>query len=316
MARFRKIKQEKRFCGDGCGAEVSGKYWNGTKKEWVERKFLPGHYVKTKEFKEQHSKEIMGNKFRAIPCPHGLIGKKSCRKCENNARTERQRLEGERECKCKCGGKFPRSFYKIKGMIIEKEYIVGHGMKGKLSNKKNKTNNELYGEEKARLINKKISKAIKKQINEGKIKVPTFKGRHHSEQTKKQQKELRLTQTFPVQDTKIEKKLQQQLTEAGIIFKTHHPILGQPDIFIEPLEHHKTLYKGITIFADGCAYHACPIHLKRAFKSVTDEQKKAMDLRVTNRLFDDRYYVLRISEHDINHPNFNIIPIIKELIGE
>ena len=67
-------------------------------------------------------------------------------------------------------------------------------------------------------------------------------GQKPSLETRKKLSIARLKRVFPIQDTKIEIKLQNWLTEQGINFKTHYPILGQPDIFIEP---------NICIFAMG-----------------------------------------------------------------
>src|SRR3990167_8630927 len=45
-------------------------------------------------------------------------------------------------------------------------------------------------------------------------------------------RKARLLQVMPFKDTLIEIKLQNLLKENGIIFETHYPISGQPDIFI------------------------------------------------------------------------------------
>lgn len=53
---------------------------------------------------------------------------------------------------------------------------------------------------------------------------------------------------IPFHDTKPELIVQAALRELGVQFRTHAPITGQPDIFIEP---------NICIFVDGCYWHKC-----------------------------------------------------------
>ena len=83
-----------------------------------------------------------------------------------------------------------------------------------------------------------------------------MKGRKVSEETRKVIRRNRLSQIFPVKDTKIEKILQSMLKDNEIKYETHRMyvkrglrILGQPDIFIKP---------NICIYADGDYWHANP----------------------------------------------------------
>lgn len=90
-------------------------------------------------------------------------------------------------------------------------------------------------------------------------------------------REARLKQIFPVADTSIEIAMQKELKRRGIPFKTHYPILGQPDIFIEP---------NICIFCDGDYWHMLP-------------KVRARDEKVTMQLEERGYRVLRFSEKAI-----------------
>ena len=117
-----------------------------------------------------------------------------------------------------------------------------------------------------------------------KIRIATKKGLN-TEIAKLHLRQRPLQKQF--KNTKIELKLQNLLKAYKIIFKTHSKaIIGQPDIFIEP---------NICIFADGCYWHACPIHYP--IKNI-DKTKK--DIKNTENLQKKGYIVLRFWEHDIN----------------
>jgi len=88
----------------------------------------------------------------------------------------------------------------------------------------------------------------------------------------------RMHQVFPQKDTSIEIKLQKELERRNIKFEKHKPILGQPDIFIEP---------NICIFADGDYWH-------------NREEVKNRDMYVNKNLILQKYIVIRFKEHEIN----------------
>jgi G:T-mismatch repair DNA endonuclease (very short patch repair protein) len=90
-------------------------------------------------------------------------------------------------------------------------------------------------------------------------------------------RERRLHMIFPKQDTKPERIAQDALNDLGIPFVTHKPILGQPDIFIEP---------STAIFIDGDYWHNRP-------------EQKERDKRVTEALISEGYSVYRIWEHEL-----------------
>lgn len=104
-----------------------------------------------------------------------------------------------------------------------------------------------------------------------------FYGKHHSEKAKEELRQARLRQVFPIEDTKIEVLMQKELQNRGVPFRTHIPIVGQPDIFIEP---------DICIFCDGEYWHNRP-------------DAKERDERINKTLRKLGYYVFRFWEHEI-----------------
>ena len=99
-------------------------------------------------------------------------------------------------------------------------------------------------------LGKKASAETKRKMSEDRKgeKHPMF-GQKHTLEARKKMREKRLLQIIPKKDTKPEKFMQKLLTDAKIEFKKHKPILGQPDVFIEP---------NICIFVDGDYPHANP----------------------------------------------------------
>jgi len=90
--------------------------------------------------------------------------------------------------------------------------------------------------------------------------------------------------------------LQELLNTNNIQFTKHKPILGQPDIFIEP---------NICIFADGDYPHGWnylqgkDYSKYRALNNEHFEKKIKKDQSVTTRLEAKGYKVLRLWEHEI-----------------
>jgi len=124
-------------------------------------------------------------------------------------------------------------------------------------------------------------------------------------------KEARLHLVLPRKDSSIERKIQLQLDNAQIQYTKHKSITGQPDLFIEP---NNSSYKGVAIFIDGCATHPCPIHHSRITKAFDDDSRRAHDEMITKKLFDDGYYVVRVWKHDIKQKDFDIIPILEDVM--
>lgn len=203
----------------------------------------------------------------------------------------------------------------------------GKEKSNEIRNKISETRKRLYAE--GKIINARKGKIVeeeskrkmsetKKLMYKDKTKNPFF-GKHHSKETKEKialahlgkkgsqkQKDMRLHQIFPIKDTSIEIKLQEELKKLGIHFEKHKAIIGQPDIFIEP---------NICIFADGCYWHGC----EKCFEDrnrLGNRQRYAIvkDNIITQKLINDGYIVLRFWEHEINDNMENLIIQIKSII--
>jgi len=103
------------------------------------------------------------------------------------------------------------------------------------------------------------------------------KGKHLTKETKDKLRTARLNQKFPIKDTSIEVAVQTALNKAGVKFKTHYPIVGQPDIFIKP---------NLCVFCDGDYWH-----------NRLEIQEK--DRRVNEELQRKGYKVVRLWEYEI-----------------
>lgn len=108
--------------------------------------------------------------------------------------------------------------------------------------------------------------------------VHPFKGKAHSEETKKIIREKRLRQVFPIKDTSIEIALQNALIEIGVHFEKHVPLPGQPDLFIRP---------NLCVFCDGNYWHHFP-------------DGTLHDELINQELMEKGFRVLRFWESDIN----------------
>lgn len=113
----------------------------------------------------------------------------------------------------------------------------------------------------------------------------SLSGKHyHTEESKEKIRKHRLKQVFPLKTTLPERKIRSLLSVNGIEYSTHKPILGQPDIFIEP---------NICIFVDGCYWHGCEVC------GFNNEDKNNKDFNITNKLKNDGYVIIRIWEHEM-----------------
>lgn len=136
----------------------------------------------------------------------------------------------------------------------------------KMSRVKSGAQNAMYGNHHSEEVRRKISETKKSQHL------------HLSELHREKIRRVRLQMVFPRRDTSIEVKMQRFLSGAGVPFETHKPIIGQPDIFVEP---------NICIFCDGDYWHHYP-------------DGKERDREVNMELRGQGYTVIRIWEHDIN----------------
>lgn len=115
--------------------------------------------------------------------------------------------------------------------------------------------------------------------------------------------------TIKTKNTKPERMMQIALALNGIKFEKHKPIIGQPDIFIEP---------NICIFVDGDYPHANPkkYNADDLIWGRTASQRWARDIFVNNELSKLGYVIIRLWESDIKTNTQgcaeNIIKMIKE----
>jgi len=153
----------------------------------------------------------------------------------------------------------------------------------------------------------KRSAGTRKKMSLAKKGMPAWnKGIPLAESSKEKIRKARLHQIIPVKDTKPEKYVQKILNDIGIPFEKHKPILGQPDIFIQP---------NICIFVDGDYWHANPKDFvnkgklypgfkkdDRIIGKVHAKDKWARDKSISQRLRKKGYNVLRFwqSELEIN----------------
>lgn len=152
-----------------------------------------------------------------------------------------------------------------------------------------KTWEELYGEKMAKEIKEKIIFKRKEKDN--------YK---HTEETKEKLKEKRKNRIIPMNDTKIEVKIQNFLKLLHIEFLTHYYISEithryRCDIFIPSIK--------IIIEADGCYWHGCKLCNKNINK-FQEEQIKEDEIR-TKELQEKGYRVIRLWEHDIKKMELN-----------
>ena len=157
-----------------------------------------------------------------------------------------------------------------------------------------KSVNRKYCSQKCYLNRENIKKCLKCGSFIGKdhdcLKINKRLGKKHSQETINKIKEARAKQIIPFKDTLPEILMQNKLNELNINFTTHKPILGQPDIFIEP---------NICIFVDGCYWHGCEkCYNKNEFKEWQRGQI-IRDIMVTQKLIEQNYIVLRLWEHEI-----------------
>jgi len=111
-------------------------------------------------------------------------------------------------------------------------------------------------------------------------------------------RQQRMQFTIRKEDTSIELLLQDELNKRIVNFQTHVPLLGQPDIFINPT---------VCIFADGCYWHGCPEHFPNNGKGKKDK-------RITEFLQKTGYIVLRFWGHEIRDNVSSCVDRIEEVM--
>jgi len=101
-------------------------------------------------------------------------------------------------------------------------------------------------------------------------------------------------------NNKLELRVQGFLKENNILFETHKNIEGSPDIFIPS--------SNICLFIDGCYWHGCH-HCNKNNQSMNNVWYR--DFSIKHNLELEGYKVIRLWEHDINNPEFNIQKYLK-----
>ena len=199
----------------------------------------------------------------------------------------------------------------IKGKCMDKEKYPNFGNRNKPYSEASKIriSNTLKGKLK--------SEATKRKMSDSHIGLQTgksnpFYGKHHTETTKNKIRQhhskatefkaghknserwkiWRLHATFPRKDTSIELKLQNGLSNRGIAYQKHYPILGQPDICFPEQK--------IAIFADGTYWHNL-------------DKVKERDLKVNETLRNQGWLVLRYTETEINSNIKEVLDEIEEV---
>lgn len=160
-------------------------------------------------------------------------------------------------------------------------------------------NNPFYGRhhteetiEKLKAINRNRSEEWRKKISLGNMgHISPNKGKKLSAETREKVRAARLKQVFPSKDTKIEVAMQDNLRQMGVAFRKHEPILGQPDLFIEP---------NICVFVDGCYWHGCPTCFTEK-RSDYMSKRIASDKLVNEELSRKGYSVFRLWGHEIKN---------------
>lgn len=211
------------------------------------------------------------------------------------------------DCECGCGNF--KMLYDIRGRISY--YLEGHKV----------AETSVVGRKLSKSTKIKIGLAVSKiprtlewrqkigASNKGKTlgRPSQFKGikNRHSKETIEKIRNARRNQIIPKTDTKPERMIQIALSLQGIKFETHKPLIGQPDIFIEP---------NICIFIDGCYWHGCKDCYPELIVSKRIFQTTFSDISNTHKLNELGYNVIRIREHLIKDKNSDSVKNIINLI--
>lgn len=103
--------------------------------------------------------------------------------------------------------------------------------------------------------------------------------------------------------------LRSVLHREGLRFRTQRRIesVSVDIVFIKPR---------VAILADGCFWHGCPVHATYP-KTNTEywlpklRANREMDQRQTKRLIEAGWNVIRVWEHDFNHPSAMLVEQIR-----
>ena len=216
-----------------------------------------------------------------------------CKQCEEKILSHPN--QPRKFCSADCYSKF------IKGKSYEEKFSKEKAKKIKEKISRIKTGHEvsedtrkkISGARKPYIVSKKTRKKLSEAWKRNPERKRELRSRNINDNPAKYRKYL---------DTNIEKILQDKLDELDIKYTTNKTdIYGWPDIFIEP---------NICIFADGCYWHCCKIH------SITNKyssKRIKRDNKVSNKLKEENYKVLRFWEHDIHN---NLDECINKIMEE
>jgi len=113
-------------------------------------------------------------------------------------------------------------------------------------------------------------------------------------------------------DTKPELLLRRALWRKGARYRVHSRLPGRPDILF--------IGKRIAVFVDGCFWHGCPVHGTKP-RSNSDFWKNkiegniARDVRITNKLKQEGWTVLRCWEHEVCMDLDSVVSRILDVIA-
>ncbi len=210
-----------------------------------------GHYIKGHKFSELTIQKIKDARARQVMPPRSEEIKQKIRdnaKINPNFGMKGRKQSEEAKKKMReatLGRKYPKELY------------PNFAGRGKVSHKKGKSYEELYGKEKAQDIINRFKKTKKELFSKGEIVIwnKGKKGIYTKEQIDKIKK-ARAKQIIPLKDSSIEIKLQNFLKELGIEYYPHQ--------FMKEIEHSYCCDIFVPSFnlileADGNYFHFFPI---------------------------------------------------------
>jgi len=113
-------------------------------------------------------------------------------------------------------------------------------------------------------------------------------------------------------NTNPEKKIRKLLWSQGIRgYRIHYNLLGKPDLVF--------IRKKIVIFIDGCFWHKCPLcfhepNTRNEFWMNKINSNVERDLKISKKLKEDGWTVLRFWEHEIIKEPDSVIKKIIEVL--
>lgn len=113
------------------------------------------------------------------------------------------------------------------------------------------------------------------------------------------------------EDTAAEVKLRKALWRAGFRYRKHKKVEGiRPDLCL--------VVDRVAVFVDGCFWHGCPSHYtapiqNAEFWNAKLERNRMRDARVTLRLAEAGWKVLRFWECEVNR---QIEDVVERIAGE